>query len=273
MQKFIVIISCLFIGVRALSQADSLQEKLPPVDSGYYSSFDGTKIYYETRGKGMPVVLVHGFIVTGESWKRTALYNQLIENGFQVITIDMRGNGKSGKPHNPEAYENDAEAKDIMGPLNSLNVKAYHVIGYSRGSIIVSRLLLMDNRVGKAVIGGMGTGFTDSLWPRRIMFYNALSGKDVPELAAMVKNVQKAGLDQTALAFLQRSQPSTSPAELQKINRPVLLVCGDADEDNGSGKALSAMIPHSTFVTVPGDHNNASHSKEFANTVISFLNK
>lgn len=273
MQKFIVIISCLFIGLQALSQADSLRGDLPPVDSGYYSSFDGTKIYYEIRGKGMPVVLVHGFIVTGESWKKTALYSTLLEKGYQVITLDMRGNGKSGKPHNPEAYENDAEAKDIIGLLTSLNVKTYHVVGYSRGSIIVSRLLLMDDRIGKAVIGGMGTGFTDSLWPRRIMFYNALSGKDVPELAAMVKNVQKAGLDQTALAFLQKSQPSTSPVQLQKINKPVLLICGDADEDNGSGKALSAMIPHSTFVTVPGDHNNAYHTKEFANSIISFLSK
>src|SRR3954465_12280769 len=69
-------------------------------DSGYFNSFDSTKIYYETHGNGYPVLLVHGFIVNSNSWKHTALYDSLIAAGNKVILVDLRGNGKSGKPHN-----------------------------------------------------------------------------------------------------------------------------------------------------------------------------
>src|SRR5437868_9521453 len=167
-----------------------------PTDSGYYKSFDSTRIYYETSGNGRPLILVHGFMGKGESWKRSPLYADLLSAGFKVITLDLRGNGKSDKPHTDEGYKDDAEAKDIMGLLKHLNVTDYSAVGYSRGSIIVARLLILDKNIQKAVMGGMGTGLTDSLWPRRIMFYEALSGKDVPQLAAMVKNVQQSGLDQ-----------------------------------------------------------------------------
>src|ERR1700674_3584877 len=90
--------------------------------SHLFNSFDGTKIYYEAKGKGKPVVLIHGFIVNGESWKRTELYKDLQDAGFQVITLDMRGNGRSDKPHSPELYANDAEARDIMGLAKMLKI-------------------------------------------------------------------------------------------------------------------------------------------------------
>ena len=65
-------------------------------------------------------MLVHGFIVNGQSWKRTELYKNLLEEGYKVIILDQRGNGFSDKPHTPEAYENDAEAKDIMALMKCL---------------------------------------------------------------------------------------------------------------------------------------------------------
>src|SRR5205814_9009637 len=106
------------------------------VDSGYFSSFDSTKIYYEVHGNGFPVLLVHGFIVNSSTWKHTAMYDSLLTTGNKVILIDLRGNGKSGRPHNEEAYQYDAETKDIMLLIKSLNINKYDVLGYSRGSII-----------------------------------------------------------------------------------------------------------------------------------------
>ena len=243
-------------------------------DTGrFFTSFDSTKIYYEVRGTGDAVVLVHGFIVNGQSWKRTELYKNLLEEGYKVIILDQRGNGFSDKPHTAEAYENDAEAKDIMALMKKLKIKKYSAVGYSRGSIIVSRLLVLDKRIRKGVMGGMGAEFTNPEWPRRIMFYKALSGEPVPELAAMLENVKKQGLDQQALAYLQKAQPSTSKEALGKIKQPVLIICGDKDSDNGSAKELADLFKHPVYRVTPGDHGSASRTKEFSIQVISFLHK
>ena len=236
-----------------------------------FTSFDGTKIYYEVKGKGESVLLVHGFISTSESWTRSPLYADLISAGYKVIILDQRGNGKSDKPHDVKAYANDAEAKDIMALMKHLKIKKYSAVGYSRGSIITSRLLVLDKNIKAAVIGGMGAAFTNPIWPRRDMFYRALMGEPVEELASMVKYVKESGRDQLALAYLQKEQPTTTEKELKKIKIPVLVICGDQDEDNGSSKELAALIPRSNYVRIPGNHNNTVQSVEFSSKVIAFL--
>ncbi|WP_245623992.1 alpha/beta fold hydrolase [Flavihumibacter petaseus] len=243
------------------------------VDSGYLDGIGHTPIYYESRGNGDPVLLIHGFIVNGESWKKTALYDSLLRSGYRVITMDLRGNGKSGKPHLADAYANDAEAKDIMLLADKFNLEQYTAVGYSRGSIITARLLVMDKRLRRAVMGGMGTDFTDPEWPRRKMFYRALSGDTVKELEPMVRYVQQSGLDQQALALLQKEQPSTPKAALAKVKQPVLVVCGKEDSDNGKASDLADLFSNGKYVTVPGDHGGAVRTPEFAVAVLDFLRK
>ncbi len=240
-------------------------------DSGYISSFDRIKIYYEVHGDGFPVLLIHGFIVNSNSWKHTALYDSLIAQGFKVILVDLRGNGKSDKPHYDKAYQNDAEAKDIMALLKHLHIKNYYAVGYSRGSIITARLLVLDNSLQRAVLGGMGSDFTNPNWQRRINFYHALAADTVPELHAMVQNVQKQGLDQKALSLLQKYQPSTPKEVLSKIKIPVLIIHGTEDVDNGSADELASLFPNAEKAVCPGDHNHASATPEFASAVIKFL--
>lgn len=246
-------------------------QQTPAADSGYFTSFDATRIYYEVRGSGFPVLLVHGFIVNSSSWKRTALYDSLLAAGNKVILVDMRGNGKSDKPHSDAAYQNDAEAKDLMLLLNFLNINNYDAIGYSRGSIITARLLVLDKRIRKAVLGGMGIDFTNAAWPRRIQFYQALQYDTVASLHSMVEYVQKSRLDQQALAFLQKHQPSTPKEALATIKNPVLIIHGDKDADNGNATELAAVFPNAAITITPGDHNHAAQTPQFASAVISFL--
>jgi pimeloyl-ACP methyl ester carboxylesterase len=239
--------------------------------SAFFTSFDGIRIHYESKGEGQPVLLVHGFIVNGESWKKAVLYDDLLKKGFRVIILDLRGNGQSDKPHDPDAYAKDAEAKDIMGLMDHLGIQQYTVVGYSRGSIITARLLVLDKRVSKAVMGGMGTDFTNPEWPRRINFYKALSGEPIKELESMVKYVKDAGLDQQALACMQKEQPSTSKAALAAVQQPVLVISGEQDSDNGSAAELAKIFAHGQKETTPGDHGAAVRTPEFSAKVIAFL--
>ena len=264
------IILTFFITTKAFTQIDTIIYKFK-TDSGYFHSFDNTSIYYESRGKGYPVVLVHGFLNTADNWKRTVLLPQLLKNGYRVILLDLRGNGRSDKLHSEAGYANDAEAKDIIALTHFLKLNQYDIVGYSRGSIITARVLLLDKRVNKAVIGGMGTGFTNPQWPRRIQFYEAFMGNPTPALQPMMANVRKMGMDTLELAYMQKQQPSTSPDELSQIHKKVLVICGDHDDDNGSAKDLAKMIHSSILVTVPGDHGGAVHTKEFSEAVLSFL--
>lgn len=157
--------------------------------------------------------------------------------------------------------------------MKMLRINKYTALGYSRGAIIATRLLILDKRIKGVVIGGMGSAFTDTAWPRRIMFYRALMGEPVKELESMVQNVKKNGLDQLALAYQQKGQPSTSVQEFSRVRKRVLVIAGDKDEDNGSASQLAKLIPHSYFVTVPGDHGGTSRTKEFSLEVLQFLNR
>jgi pimeloyl-ACP methyl ester carboxylesterase len=267
MKKVILSIFSLFIFIG--THASAMQ-----ADSGrYFTSFDGVKIYYEVKGEGYPVVLVHGFSGNCQGWKTGKLYSNLLQAGYKVIMMDLRGNGRSDKPHTDEAYANNAEAKDIMGLMTSLKVKHYDLVGYSRGSIIVSSLMVMDKRVNKTVIGGMGDAYTNPGWPRRIHAYKALVGDtSFHDVDGMVNYIRSQHFDVLPLALQQKYQPSTSPAQLVKIKKPVLIIRGTEDKEEGNSEtALQQMIPGSKLVHVPGDHNAASKNIQFSDAVLTFL--
>jgi pimeloyl-ACP methyl ester carboxylesterase len=242
------------------------------IEGNYFTSFDSTKIYYEVKGDGYPIILIHGFSGTGQGWKSCAVYGDLLKAGYKVILIDQRGNGQSDKPHNESAYANDAEAKDIIGLISSLNIRHYDAVGYSRGSIILSRLLVLDKRIHKAVIGGMGDAYTNPDWPRRIHAYKALMGDTtLHDVDDMVKYIRSQHFDELSLAYQQKYQPSTSVQELAAVRKSVLIIRGTEDKENGSETGLNKLIPHSQLAYVPGNHNTAIRTPEFSAAVLKFM--
>lgn len=247
-----------------------------PTREPLFKSFDGTQIHYDMIGQGRAVVLLHGFMNTGEGWKKTPAYQSLVDAGYKVITLDLRGNGQSDKPHQLSAYQNDAEVKDIMALMEQLFIPSFDVVGYSRGAIVAARLVALDVRkqIEKAVLGGIGLDFSNPNWPRRQAFYEAfaLPGSH-PELLAMVANAVKAGADTVALKYQQQAQPCTLPVELAAIKIPVLVISGEEDDDNGSAAELAEILPNATREVVPGTHNTARNTPEFAEKVLAFLGK
>ena len=241
-----------------------------------FNSFDGTKIAYSDSGKGKIVLLIHGFIVDGNyNWGTSELKKQLISEGYRVIIPDLRGNGDSDKPTDENAYKNGAETKDLIALVDHLKSDEYSAIGYSRGSIVLANLLTKDKRISKAVFGGMGVDFTNPNWYRRIEFGNVFSGRTEPNdiTRGAVEFAKDFDVNFKIMGYLQDHQPETTLAELNNIKVETLVICGDEDLDNGNPKKLQEQLPNSRLKLVSGDHMSAPFSKEFAQSVITFLNE
>jgi non-heme chloroperoxidase len=109
-------------------------------------------LYYEDHGSGSPVVLIHGWPLSGASWeKQTAA---LLAAGHRVITYDRRGFGRSGRP--AIGYTYDTFASDLDKLLRKLDLKKVALVGFSMGSGEVTRYLANygTKRVRKAVLIG-----------------------------------------------------------------------------------------------------------------------
>lgn len=245
-----------------------------PHDKNHFSSFDGTKIAFSDEGSGEVVVLIHGFIIDGNTnWGSSELKRQLLGQGYRVIIPDLRGNGSSGKPQNEDAYADDAEVKDLTALIDHLGTEHYMAVGYSRGSIVLANLLAKDQRITKAVFGGMGIGFTQSNWDRRIAFGDVFSGRAEPNemTQGAVDYARSRDVDFKIMGYLQDHQPETSIEELNRNRIETLVICGKDDLDNGDPKELQEQLPNSQLSIVRGNHMSAFNQKDFADAIVSFL--
>ena len=106
-------------------------------------------LYYEDHGMGMPVVLIHGWPLSGASWEKQMPV--LLEAGYRVITYDRRGFGNSSKP--VSGYEYDTLAEDLRKLMIKLDLRDAALVGFSMGGGEVARYFgkYGNDRVSKAV--------------------------------------------------------------------------------------------------------------------------
>lgn len=239
--------------------------------TSYLNSYDNTRIAYTVQGEGVPILLLHGFIQNGKSWDKTELKKSLILRGYKVIVPDLRGNGDSDKPQSDKAYNNDAEVKDLMLLMDVLEIKNYIAIGYSRGSIVLAKLLTKDKRIKKAVLGGMGIDFTYPNWGRRLQFADAFNGKANEMTEGAVAYAKSIGADLRSLHLQQKFQPVTTVDELAELKLKLLVIAGDKDLDNGNPVELKNAIPKAVLKIIPGDHNGTYKTSVFSNKILDFL--
>ena len=117
----------------------------------YAKARDGTHLYYKDWGKGAPVVLIHGWPLTGDTFDSTAL--ALAENGCRAIIPDRRGFGRSDQPW--DGYDYDTLSDDVAAILNHAEItEKVALVGFSMGGGEVARFLSRQGaqRVSKAVL-------------------------------------------------------------------------------------------------------------------------
>ena len=109
---------------------------MPYVSVGQENS-GSIDLYYEDHGSGKPVVLIHGWPLSGRSWEKQV--PALLDAGYRVITYDRRGFGESSKP--TSGYNYDTFAEDLHKLITKLDLRDAALVGFSMGGGEVARYL------------------------------------------------------------------------------------------------------------------------------------
>src|SRR5437667_9466724 len=122
---------------------------MPYVNVGKENS-GNIDLYYEDHGSGNPVVLIHGYPLSGASWEKQG--PALLGAGYRVITYDRRGFGKSSQP--TAGYNYDTFAEDLHKLVTQLKLRDFTLVGFSMGGGEVARYFgkYGSTGVSKAVI-------------------------------------------------------------------------------------------------------------------------
>ena len=261
------------------------------------------ELHYEDVGEGKPVVLIHGWPLSGRSWENQV--PALVRAGFRAITYDRRGFGASSQPWN--GYDYDTFAADLDALLRYKDLRDVTLVGFSMGGGEVARYISRygTGRVAKAVFTSAITPFllkTDDnpeggLDEATIESFNAgVVGDRIAFLDQFSKGFFSAGGElrvsdaqrKYALEIATFASPKGTldcisafartdfRADLKKITVPTLVIHGDQDAIvpfELSGKRTVASIPGAKLAVIKGGPHGllASHPKEVDAALLSFL--
>ena len=264
---------------------------------------DGTELHYDDVGAGRPVVLIHGWPLSGRSWE--AQVPALVAAGHRVVTYDRRGFGWSSQPWT--GYDYDTFAADLAALLEHLDLRDAVLVGFSMGGGEVARYLgtYGSDRVSGAVFaaavppylyktddnpdGGLDDAtilaFETGVTSDRLAFLDGFTttfftagttltvsgpqrehARDVAAFAS-----PKGTLD--CIAAFGRTD---FRADLAKITVPTLVVHGDSDAIvpfEVSGRRTAQAVAGATLVVIEGGPHgvNASHPVQFNEALLTFL--
>src|SRR5687768_7370632 len=260
-------------------------------------------LYYEDHGSGSPVVLIHGWPLSGASWeKQTAA---LLAAGHRVITYDRRGFGRSSKTG--VGYTYDTFAADLDKLLKKLDLKKVALVGFSMGTGEVTRYLgkYGSARVRKAVlIGTLGpylvkaadnpegvdpkvfSGIRAAIQADRPAFlyeflqnfynYDLTGGKLVTERVLEDNWNVAAGASATGTLACVDAWIEDFRKDLPHNNVPTLILHGDADRilpPDVSSRRQAKLIKGARYVELPGGPHGVlwTHADQVNRELVSFL--
>jgi non-heme chloroperoxidase len=260
------------------------------------------RLYYEDHGSGRPVVLIHGWPLSGASWERQV--DALLDGNYRVITYDRRGFGKSSQP--ADGYDYDTLAKDTYQLLEDLDLKDVTLVGFSMGGGEVARYLGkynngrvtrccfmssiapalrksgsnpegVDSSVFEGIVGQIEKDRFAFLESFLANFYDADKLKDRISPAAIHASFNIAsgssyqGFLNCVDAWLEDFRD-----DIKQIKIPTLVIHGDADRIlpiAATGERMPKLIPTAKLhVIKDGPHGlNWTHAAEVNKILLEFL--
>jgi non-heme chloroperoxidase len=275
---------------------------MPAVTVGRENSAD-IEIHYEDHGTGQPVVLIHGYPLSGRAWDKQA--QVLLEAGYRVITYDRRGFGQSSQP--TSGYDYDTFAADLNTLLEHLDLRDVVLAGHSMGTGEVTRYLgrYGSARVAKGVLvapippyllqaGDNPDGVPQSLfdgfaeaaradtpaWMKGFLgnFYNiaTLRGTLVSDEAFQASWNLAVTASATAAVACIGTWTTDFRDDLPEIDVPILVIQGDADQVlplDKTGKKLPGLIKDVQLVVIEGGPHAIpwTHADEVNTALLDFI--
>jgi non-heme chloroperoxidase len=275
---------------------------MPTVTVGQENSAD-IEIYYEDHGAGQPVVLIHGYPLSGRAWDKQVPV--LLAAGHRVITYDRRGFGKSSQP--ATGYDYDTFAADLNTLLEHLDLRDAVLAGHSMGTGEVTRYLgtYGPARVAKGVLvspippyllqaGDNPDGVPQALfdgfaqaaradtpaWMKGFLdnFYNidALRGTLVSDQAWQASWNLAVTASATAAVACIGTWTTDFRDDLPKIDVPVLVLHGDADQVlplDKTASRLARLIKDVKLTVIEGGPHAIpwTHSAQVNTALLDFI--
>lgn len=240
-------------------------------------SFDGVELAIHRKGRGRPVLLLHGLFSSAQmNWIRFGHAQELADAGFQAIMPDLRAHGKSAAPHDPAAYPPDVLVRDLRAVIAALGLTNYDLCGFSLGSRTSARGVAAAGLTPRRlVLAGMALEGLAG-WNRRAGFFidaidrfETIKQGDPAFYAVQFMKTMK--IDRVAARLLLQSVEDMDERDLVRIEMPTLVVCGAEDRDNGSAPALADALPDARFVEVPGTHMSSVTDPALGRAIAAFL--
>jgi len=265
-----------------------------------------TKIYVDdTGGPGRPVVLIHGWPLSGEAWSDQV--GPLSAAGYRVVSYDRRGFGRSEKPSS--GYDYDTLAKDLDKLLTELELTDVTLVGFSMGGGEVARYIAKqgEDRLHSVVFAAAVPPYmmhtddnpdgpltkeatdemTQGLESDRDVFFDQFTTQFFSvdgQLKVSEEQRQQAialchqSDQKAALASMEAFGTTDFRDDLTKVTVPTLVLHGAGDATvpyDGSGVRTHAAIAHSELVVVDGAPHglNVSHTDQFNTALLDFLAK
>lgn len=252
-----------------------------------FTASDGTQIAYEyddsAPGDAPPVVLLHGFAVSGHlNFGGPGLIDALADGDRRTLVIDARGHGESDKPHDPALYGEARMAQDVRELIDELAFDAYDVIGYSMGSVTAAILASQDQRVRRLVLGGVGAGIVEcgGLDSREMppdLIEQAMRAPTAADAAHPFGAVwrgfaDEVGADPVALAC-QIAASHRTPIALDQITADTLVIVASKDGLANRPQTLAGAIKDAQYRVFEGDHLGVVRHPDWNPAIVEFVGR
>ncbi len=252
--------------------------------SGFVES-DGLQIYFERFGSGSPMILVHGWGAdTKSNWVDSG-WISVLEKHRTVISIDIRGHGKSDKPYALAPYSYSAMSQDVLSVMDRFKIEKADFMGYSMGSFIGAYLLGHHaERFNSMILGGIGDetqasaaqgeAIAEALRVPTMESVNTAAGKHIRTLVESNPNNDLESLAYSALKMWPEGYPITiAGPDIAQAQFPVLIVNGEHDRPYvDTGDRLATAMANGRHLIIPEtNHLTAVFDERFKKATVEFL--